>query len=161
MRRFHLYRERDHTGISGVGLVAEGVEASNGQVAMWWLGNLSSLTIHSSIANVEAIHGHRGSTHVVWLDEKQPEPSDRLKTALREAVGEHQRASRRITSLIKMITGDHPRYYRGRARTSKQRKEPDGKVNTGRSDALSGQSQEQDQEVHPQPSSRPEATQEE
>jgi hypothetical protein len=70
MKRFHLFRNKDYSGVSGVGVVAEGVEFTDGTVAMKWLSNISALTVFQSIYDVEKIHGHRGSTEVVWIDNK-------------------------------------------------------------------------------------------
>lgn len=119
LQRIQLYREKDHSGVSGVGLIAEGIVFTDGRVAIRWTGDLSSITLHNSIANVERVHGHHGGTHVVFLDQEKPDPTDRLMEALRVAVADHERTSRRIKALVKMVTGDHPRYFRGRARTRK------------------------------------------
>lgn len=69
-RRFFLQRNTDVTGVSGVGVVVEGVEFADGTVAMRWLdkGKPQSTVLHESIGAVEAIHGHDGATHVVWID---------------------------------------------------------------------------------------------
>jgi hypothetical protein len=69
MKRFHLFRHKDCSGISGVGVVAEGVEFSDGKVAMKWIGRISAVTIFESIEDVERIHGHAGSTEVVWIED--------------------------------------------------------------------------------------------
>lgn len=67
MKTFQLYRHEDETGVSGIGLVAEGVEFSDGKVAMrWTVGDHRSTSTWDSIASVEAIHGHDGKTAVVW-----------------------------------------------------------------------------------------------
>lgn len=68
MRRFELHRQEDITGASGTGVVAEGVEFSTGWVALTWLTAVNSLVFCPWIANVEAIHGHNGATHIVWVD---------------------------------------------------------------------------------------------
>ncbi|OBI98082.1 hypothetical protein [Mycobacterium sp. 1465703.0] len=69
MRRFTLKRTEDATGVSGVGTVAEGVEFSDGRVALrWTVGEHRSSVIWDSIASVEAIHGHGGMTTVEWVD---------------------------------------------------------------------------------------------
>lgn len=68
MRRFKVYRSEDVSGVSGTGVVAEGVEFSNGKVAVSWLGELTSIEIHDSIDNFVTIHGHCGKTSVVWVD---------------------------------------------------------------------------------------------
>lgn len=68
MRRFTLVRIEDKTGISGVGIVAEGVVFSTGWVALTWLTSVNSLAFYPAIENVEAIHGHNGATQIVWQD---------------------------------------------------------------------------------------------
>lgn len=69
MRRFRLFRHEDETGISGDGVVAEGVEFSDGTVALrWCTGEHNSTVIWNKIESVEAIHGHNGKTEVVWID---------------------------------------------------------------------------------------------
>ena len=67
MRRFFLQRDEDETGVSGVGYVAEGVEFTDGTVALRWLTEHTSTAIYNSIEDVEKIHGHNGRTRVVWM----------------------------------------------------------------------------------------------
>lgn len=71
MRRFHLQRNVDETGVSGVGIVAEGVEFTNGAVAMTWHSPHRCVNIYESIKTVEELHGHDGKTIVIFLDEKK------------------------------------------------------------------------------------------
>lgn len=68
MRRFVLNRVEDFSGVSGTGIVAEGVELSNGQCVLRWRTKHSSLCIYNSILELELIHGHEGRTKVVWID---------------------------------------------------------------------------------------------
>lgn len=68
MRPFVLYRERDVTGVSGTGIVAEGVEFSDGSAALRWLGDRPSTVLWSSLLDAMHIHGHNGATELVWLD---------------------------------------------------------------------------------------------
>lgn len=68
-RVFDLIRMHDGTGVSGDGRVAEGVEFENGKVAMCWLSATSSVCVYDSIEHVRAIHGHGGSTEVVFRDQ--------------------------------------------------------------------------------------------
>lgn len=70
MRRFNLERREDESGISGTGIVVEGVMFSDGSVALRWLTNTTSWGIYRSMSEVEAIHGHNGKTLVRWLDTK-------------------------------------------------------------------------------------------
>jgi hypothetical protein len=68
-RRFELHRHVDDSGVSGTGIVAQGVQFTEGTVVLLWLGELSSVVVHAGgITNVEAIHGHAGNTEIVWLD---------------------------------------------------------------------------------------------
>lgn len=71
-RRFELHRDADVSGVSGVGVVAEGVEFTGGTVALRWASNPdtpTSVVFHDNgIASVEAIHGHDGRTRIVFLD---------------------------------------------------------------------------------------------
>lgn len=62
-RRFNLVRHEDETGV-----IAQGVQFSNGRVVMQWTTDTVSITVFDSIEDVEAIHGHGGKTEVVWLD---------------------------------------------------------------------------------------------
>ena len=68
MRRFVLDRTDDESGVSGIGIVAEGVEFSNGQCALAWLSKESSVAVYPNIKQLERIHGHNGRTVVRWLD---------------------------------------------------------------------------------------------
>lgn len=69
-RPFVLVRELDVTGISGTGLVAEGVEFSDGTVALRWTSQWpTSVVFHErGIASVEAIHCHGGATKILYAD---------------------------------------------------------------------------------------------
>ena len=68
MRTFRLVRDTDVTGISGTGVVAEGVEFTSGLVALTWLGEWpTSVVFHErGIESVEHVHGHNGATRIVF-----------------------------------------------------------------------------------------------
>lgn len=77
MRCFVLIRDVDVTGLSGTGVVGEGIEFSDGTVAMRWLqdgvsdfhrerGVRPTTVVHENITSVEALHGHGGATHIEW-----------------------------------------------------------------------------------------------
>lgn len=68
LKRFVLQRESDTSQTSGCGVVAEGVEFSNGQVAIHWLSQLESVEILANARVLEKIHGHKGATKIVWID---------------------------------------------------------------------------------------------
>jgi hypothetical protein len=69
-RRFVLDRVVDHSGVSGTGTVAEGVQFSDGHIVLQWMGRWpTSVVWHDKgMESVEAVHGHNGSTVVRWLD---------------------------------------------------------------------------------------------
>lgn len=69
MRRFHLHRTEDETGQSGTGIVAEGCVFTDGHVVLRWLSTTPSWIIHSSLENMEKVHGHQGKTKIIWKDE--------------------------------------------------------------------------------------------
>lgn len=69
MRKFILRRLEDVSGISGTGVVAEGVEFHDGQVVMSWFGKYHSLEIHPNIQQLHVIHGHGGKTVIEWQKE--------------------------------------------------------------------------------------------
>ncbi len=63
-RLFELIRTEDPTGVSGTGVIAEGVEWEDGTATLRWLGKLKSVAHYDRLADVIAIHGHGGSTRV-------------------------------------------------------------------------------------------------
>lgn len=68
MRRFQLHRDVDVSGVSGTGVVADGVVFPDGTVALRWRGARSSTVVWGSIDDVEAVHGHGGATRLAWVD---------------------------------------------------------------------------------------------
>ncbi|MET0885035.1 MAG: hypothetical protein ABWX92_01170 [Mycetocola sp.] len=69
-RRFELHRDVDETGISGTGVVAEGIITTDGMAMMRWLTEWpSSICFYDrGLESVEQIHGHNGKTRIVFLD---------------------------------------------------------------------------------------------
>lgn len=69
MRMFHLVRHEDVSGVSGEGMVAEGVVFSDGTVALRWLSEWpTSVVFHDrGVEGVEAVHGHGGKTEVRFI----------------------------------------------------------------------------------------------
>jgi hypothetical protein len=68
MRRFLLDRDVDVSGVSGTGVVAEGVVFTDGTVVIRWTVEYRSTAIYASVADLMAIHGHDGSTRMHWVD---------------------------------------------------------------------------------------------
>ena len=68
MKFFQLQRDVDVSGVSGTGIVADGVVFPRGTTIIEWRGELSSTAIYKSIEDLEAIHGHNGATKIVWVE---------------------------------------------------------------------------------------------
>jgi hypothetical protein len=66
MKTFKLVRETDVSGISGTGIVGEGVIFSDGRVAMRWLTTTATTVVFDCVEDVETIHGHGGFTWVEY-----------------------------------------------------------------------------------------------
>lgn len=70
-RRFVLNRIKDVSGVSGTGIIVEGIEYSDRTVAVRWLGDYASTTVWSNIETMMAVHGHGDATEILWID-KEP-----------------------------------------------------------------------------------------
>lgn len=70
MRRFKLVRDEDPGGISGTGIVAEGVILTSGKAVLEWLTEWpTSVVWHDrGVESIEHVHGHNGRTHIEWMD---------------------------------------------------------------------------------------------
>lgn len=67
-RRFQLRRIEDVNGVSGTGIVVQGIQFDDGACALRWMTRYASTVHHDSIENVLAVHGHDGKTVVEWID---------------------------------------------------------------------------------------------
>lgn len=67
-RRFLLVRHQDVSGVSGTGVVAEGVVFSDGSAAMRWRSAHTSTAIYGSVDDLVTIHGHGGNTEIHFID---------------------------------------------------------------------------------------------
>jgi len=76
LKRFYLERTLDPVGISGTGVIAEGVVFSTGKVVLQWLTEYQSIGIYDSISDVLSIHGHNGTTSVVVIDVDQEDSEE-------------------------------------------------------------------------------------
>lgn len=81
IRRFRLHRIEDVSGVSGTGVVAEGVVFSDGWTVLHWLDRepMNEPTIvtwlNKGHEGVVKVHGHSGSTKIEWLDIAHPIPA--------------------------------------------------------------------------------------
>ncbi|QNE18236.1 hypothetical protein F1D05_10430 [Kribbella qitaiheensis] len=76
MQRFELVRYTDVSGVSGTGIVAEGIQFSDGSVALRWLSQYPCTAVWESLEALLAIHGHSGSTVVRWIDQASGEADE-------------------------------------------------------------------------------------
>jgi hypothetical protein len=65
-RLFTLERTEDVSGTSGTGVVAEGVEFSDGSCVLHWLSQYKSIELCDNLHTLIQIHGHEGRTKVVF-----------------------------------------------------------------------------------------------
>lgn len=73
IRKFHLNRERDESGVSGTGIVAVGVVLPSGRAIIEWVSKRTkadSLGIYDDIEDVDKVHGHDGATKIVFDEEE-------------------------------------------------------------------------------------------
>lgn len=107
-RRFHLIRREDETGVSGTGIIVEGLEFTDGTVSLRWLTGTTSTAIYASIDDVQAIHGHGGKTTVHWLDDGPP-ASRALRDAevVRDRYGSLLRQFVTLTEALHVHAGRH------------------------------------------------------
>lgn len=68
MRTFELHRDTDVSGVSGTGVVAEGVVFTDGTTVIRWHGQRASTVTWQSVEDAIAVHGHGGATRLAWLD---------------------------------------------------------------------------------------------
>lgn len=66
MKTFWLERIEDASGVSGMGIVAESVQFTNGKCALAWVTQYQSVAVYDTLGDVEKIHGHDGKTLIVW-----------------------------------------------------------------------------------------------
>lgn len=70
MRRFYMARKEDETGVSGTGIVLQGVLTAAGRVFVEWRLPRASMGIYLSLDEFEEIHvkSHPAKTEIRWLD---------------------------------------------------------------------------------------------
>lgn len=99
MRRFELHRDQDASGVSGTGVVAQGIQFDDGTCALRWLSQHRSTAMYESVRDIELIHGHGGLTRLVWLD---PPPSISIEYRP-DGNDEHLRALGRRQDIIRRL----------------------------------------------------------
>jgi hypothetical protein len=76
-RPFVLVRDTDISGVSGIGVVANGIQWPDGQAVIHWTGSpWPTTTPHpGGMDSVTAVHGHGGATRAVWQPSAIPQPT--------------------------------------------------------------------------------------
>jgi hypothetical protein len=64
MLLFQLEREEDPSGVSGTGVVAQGVIFDDGSVATRWIKGKTSTGVWDCLQDVIDVHGHGGLTFI-------------------------------------------------------------------------------------------------
>lgn len=67
MRVFLLLRDADLSGVSGTGIVAEGVEFSDGTAILRWLRKPFGLSVYRCVDDLLDVHGHNGTSRILWI----------------------------------------------------------------------------------------------
>jgi hypothetical protein len=70
VKRFQMVRKIDVNGVSGTGIVLEGVVTASGKCITEWREPYVTNTIFSSFEQFQAIHldSHPGCSEIVWID---------------------------------------------------------------------------------------------
>jgi len=66
VKRFVLNRKKDESGVSGTGIVADGVQFPCGKCVLCFRMEPHSVIVFNSISEVEQVHGHNGKTLIEW-----------------------------------------------------------------------------------------------
>jgi hypothetical protein len=98
-RLFHLQRDRDISGVSGTGRVANGILWPDGTVSLRWIGERPSTVHWDRLADAEHVHGHGGATRIVWADEDGDVTRAVILLAAANALDESER--------LRDLTDDH------------------------------------------------------
>lgn len=72
-KTFVLKRHTDVSGVSGTGIVADGILWPDGMCTIHWRGQWPTDNTHLSIESVIHIHCHGGMTSIVYDDEEHDE----------------------------------------------------------------------------------------
>jgi hypothetical protein len=70
MRRFELVRHADPSGVSGTGVVANGIQFTDGVVVLRWTCSRPATSVWDNLDDLITVHGHNGRTVVRWLDSR-------------------------------------------------------------------------------------------
>lgn len=80
-RVFKMVRNHDETGVSGTGVVLDGIEYPNGMVAVCWRSKTPSVNVYRSFVEFKHLHidAHPSNdTEIHWFtitEERPPDPA--------------------------------------------------------------------------------------
>ena len=66
-RIFNLVREVDSTGLSGTGIVAQGIQFDNGNVVVCWLLNISSIVLFENLEDFKSVSCSHSRSEVKFI----------------------------------------------------------------------------------------------
>jgi hypothetical protein len=69
MKMFILNRLIDDSGVSGTGIIAEGVQFDDGRCVLRWKTSKSSIAIYNNIQDLKDIHGHGNHTIIIFKND--------------------------------------------------------------------------------------------
>lgn len=70
--RFEVHRHSDPTGLSGTGVIAEGVTFDDGRALTRWNGyttGVRQIDLWDHLDDILLVHGHGGATEIHWVDD--------------------------------------------------------------------------------------------
>jgi len=79
-RMFQMVRNNDETGVSGTGIVADGIEFPNGMVAVCWRSKTPSVNVYRSYVEFKHVHidAHPSNdTEIIWAEAEWPAPAEK------------------------------------------------------------------------------------
>jgi 8-oxo-dGTP pyrophosphatase MutT (NUDIX family) len=68
-KRFYLDRKKDHSGNTGSGIVAVGVQFPGGKCIVNWMTDTPSFNFYDSLDDIKEVHGHDGDTEINFMDD--------------------------------------------------------------------------------------------
>lgn len=67
LKQFYLNRTDDISGVSGTGIIGQGVILPSGRVVMEWTTKHKSIAIYDSIDKIQVLHAHKG-TELIYVN---------------------------------------------------------------------------------------------
>jgi hypothetical protein len=109
MRQLHLQRDEDVSGVSGIGIVAYGVEFPDGTIVLRWDTQVKSTVFYACVQDLETIVGHGGKTKIVF----EPDLTHRIAMLLVKVDCEIERLAQHDLFPVMWINFFHRAWQRG------------------------------------------------